>query len=88
MAMVLCPECGEETLVQMVSCPLCEEPLQQKQKNEKAKNVRLFCLSFAFIGGLGVATLTNMLGYTAWAMGLGMVGVCCMALFIVSLKSA
>lgn len=87
MTLVLCPECGEETMDQLVSCPLCDEPLAENQKNTKAENTRLFLLGLAFIGGLGAATLCNMMGYTAWAMGLGMVGLGCMAIFMLNLST-
>jgi hypothetical protein len=87
MALVLCPECGEETVDRLVNCPLCDEPLATGQKTEQAKNARLFFFGLAFIGGLGAATLCNMLGYTAWAMGLGMVGLASMAILILNLFS-
>jgi hypothetical protein len=85
MALVLCPECGEETVDQLINCPLCDEPLTESQKVEKSKNARLFFFGLAFIGGLGAATLCNMLGYTGWAMGLGMVGLASMAILILNL---
>ena len=85
MALVLCPECGEETVDQLINCPLCDEPLTDNQKAEKSKNARLFFFGLAFIGGLGAATLCNMLGYTGWAMGLGMVGLASMAILILNL---
>ncbi len=85
MALVLCPECGEETVDQMVNCPLCDEPLAESQKAEKMKNGRLFLFGLLFIGGLGAATVCNMFGYTALAMGLGMIGVICMVILTLNL---
>ncbi len=60
--------------------------VEQNQNSERTQNFRLCALSFAFIGALGAATLCNMLGYTGWAMGLGMIGLCCMAMFLLNLK--
>jgi hypothetical protein len=61
--------------------------VEQNQNAERAQNIRSCTLGFAFVGGLGAATLFNMLGYTGWAMGLGMIGLCCMAMFIINLKA-
>jgi hypothetical protein len=85
MALVLCPECGEETLDQLVNCPLCDEPLSERQEAEKPKNGRLFFYGLLFIGGLGAATVCNMFGYTALAMGLGMVAVISMVVLTLNL---
>lgn len=60
--------------------------LEQDQNVERRQNIRSCTLGFAFIGGLGLATLCNMMGYTAWAMGLGLIGLCCMVFFIGNLK--
>lgn len=87
MALILCPECGEETLDQLVSCPRCDVPLAAGKQSDKTKNARMFLFGLAFIGGLGAATLCNMLGYTGWAMGLGMVGIASMAILILNLFS-
>jgi hypothetical protein len=61
---------------------------EQNYKAERLQNIRNGALSFAFIGALGFATLCNMLGYTGWAMGLGMIGLCCMAMLILNLKAS
>lgn len=88
MALVLCPACGEETMDRMVKCPLCNEPLTASQEAEKTQNGRLFFFGLAFIGGLGAATLCNMFGYTALAMGLGMVGLISMVILTLTLFTA
>jgi hypothetical protein len=87
MALVLCPECGEETLDQLVSCPLCNEPLAESQKYDRVKNNRLFVLGAAFVGGLVAATLCNMMGHTVLAIGLGIVGVVSIALLLLGLNA-
>ena len=35
MALVLCPECGEETLDRLTNCPLCDEPLAEEKQQTK-----------------------------------------------------
>lgn len=87
MALAFCQECGEETLDQLVSCPYCDEPLATSKKNDKANSARLFFFGMAFIGGLGAATLCNMMGYTGWAMGLGMMGIISMVVLILNLQA-
>lgn len=87
MTLVLCPECGEETLDQLVSCPLCNEPLAANQKVDKTKNARLFIFGALFIGGLVTATLCNMMGYTVLAIGLGIVGVVSIAFLLLGLNA-
>jgi uncharacterized protein (DUF983 family) len=87
MALVLCPECGEEALAQLVSCPSCDEPLVTSQKSDKTKNTWMILFSLVFIGGLGAATMCNMTGYTGWAMWLGMVGIASMAALLLNLNA-
>lgn len=60
--------------------------VEQEQNVESGQNKRLTALSIAFIGALGAAMLSSMMGSAAWAMGFGVIGICCMAMFIVSLK--
>ena len=62
--------------------------VEQDQKVERGQNIRLITLSSAFIGALGLATLSSMMGYAGWAMGLGLIGICCMAMFIINLKTS
>jgi hypothetical protein len=87
MALVLCPECGEETLDQLVSCPLCNVPLAANQQNDRTKNNRLFLFGAAFVGGLVAATVCNMMGHTVMAIGLGIVGVVSIALLLLGLNA-
>lgn len=87
MAMVLCPECGEETMDQLVSCPRCDESLSKKQESSSAKNARLTFFGLAFSCGLIAATLCNMMGYTGWAMGFGTAGVVSMVALIFNLQA-
>lgn len=86
MALVFCPECGEETLDQLNNCPLCDEPLVKGLQGHTNRNRRLYFLGLAFLGGLVSATLCNMLGFTALAMGLATLGVLFLAAFIVKLN--
>jgi len=62
--------------------------IEQDQNVEKSQNARLIVLSTVFIGSLGAATLCSMMGYAAWAMGFGLIGICSMAIFIVKLKTS
>lgn len=87
MSLVLCPECGEETLDQLVSCPVCDKPLAAGQRIGKTKNNRLFILGAAFIVGLVAATVCNMMGHTFLAIGLGIVGVISIALLLLGLNA-
>lgn len=87
MAMTLCSECGEETLDQLVNCPRCDEPLSKKQESSSAKNARLTFFGLTFVGGLGAATLCNMMGYTGWAMGLGTAGIASMVFLVFNLQT-
>jgi hypothetical protein len=61
--------------------------IEQDQNVEKSQNRRLIVLTTVFISSLGAATLCSMMGYAAWAMGLGMIGICTMAIFIINLKT-
>ena len=87
MALVLCPECGEETVDQLVSCPLCNEPLTENQANNKAKDSRLTFLGMSAIGGLTTATLSNMMGFTVGAIVLGTAGVVSLAVLTFNMFS-
>ena len=62
--------------------------VEQDQNVERGENVRLITLSLAFVGALGLATLCSMMGYAGWAMGLGLIGICCMAMFVINLKTS
>jgi hypothetical protein len=62
--------------------------VEQDQKVEGGQNIRLITLSLAFVGSLGLATLSSMMGYAGWAMGLGLIGICCMAMFIFNLNTS
>ena len=87
MALELCPECGEEALDQLASCPHCDETRVTNQKSDKTKSARLFFYGLAFIGGLGAATLCNMMGYTGWAMGFGMLGLASMSALLLNMNA-
>lgn len=60
--------------------------MEQDQNVERKQNIRTCALGVAFIVGLGIATVTNMMGYTGWAMGIGLIGVCCMVMFIFNIN--
>lgn len=85
MAMALCQECGEELLDQMATCSHCTEPTAEQIVQEKRQSTRQMILGVTFIGSLGAATACNMFGYTAWAMGLGMIGLASMAILTLNL---
>ena len=87
MSLVLCQECGEETLDQLANCPHCDEPIPANRDIENRHNVRQLFFGVAFIGGLGAATLCNMIGRTGWAMGLGLASLSFMAILLLSLKN-
>lgn len=87
MALVLCPECGEQTLDRLVNCPVCDEQLVDKEARDKTKQSRFIIFGSVFVGGLIAATLCNMMGYTTLAIGLGVVGLLSMATLIVKLNS-
>jgi len=84
MALVLCPECGEETLDRLTNCPLCDKPLAEErpQKNEAT---RLLVYGGLFLCGLTAATLCNTMGYTRTAISLGLVGIIGMLALILRL---
>ena len=60
--------------------------IEQNQNVEKVQNKRLIVLSAVFLGSLGLATLSSMMGHAVWAMGLGLIGIFSMAIFIINLK--
>ncbi|MEN8730850.1 MAG: hypothetical protein AB1Z51_13790 [Desulfuromonadales bacterium] len=84
MALVLCPECGEETLDRLTNCPLCEEPLAE-EKQQIRDTTKLFIYGALFLGGLTGATLCNSLGYTRTAISLAILGVLSMVVMILKL---
>jgi hypothetical protein len=57
------------------------------QRANRMKNTRLFILGAVFIGGLVMATLCNMMGYTGLAIVLGIAGIVSIALFLLSLNA-
>ena len=73
MALVLCPECGEETLDRLTNCPLCDKPLAEEQQT--SETTRLLIYAVLFLLGLTVATLCNTMGYTRTAISLAIVGI-------------
>jgi uncharacterized protein YbaR (Trm112 family) len=87
MALVLCPECGEETLDQMVSCPVCDKPLAAEQHRDRAKTARLGFFGAVFLGGVLSATFCNMAGYTGFSMGLAIAGIAGLILFLINLTA-
>lgn len=87
MALVLCPECGEETLDRLDTCPVCDKPLAEGLKRTRTRNNRLYFLGLAFVGGLAAATLCNMTGFTSLAIGFAVIGVVCMAALILKLNA-
>lgn len=87
MALVLCPECGEETLEQLVNCPLCHEQLIDEEKKDRETHRRLVLFGLAFVGGLTSATLANVMGYATLALGLGAAGLAGMAALVVKLNA-
>jgi len=87
MALVLCPECGEETLDQLVNCPICANPLDSSKSSTNAKTARLLLFGLIFAGGVLTATLCNMMGLTRLAIGLGVVGLVGLGLFLLKLNA-
>jgi len=73
MALVLCPECGEETLDRLTNCPLCDKPLAEKPQT--SETTRLLIYAILFLLGLTAATLCNTMGYTRTAIILAIVGI-------------
>jgi len=74
MALVLCPECGEETLDRLTNCPLCDKPLAE-ERQQTSEATRLLIYAVLFLLGLTAATLCNTMGYTRTAISLGLVGI-------------
>ena len=72
MALTLCPECGEETVDQLSSCPICNEPLA-KTKQPAASGRYFFTYGGFAFGGLALGTVCNMMGFTKTAIGLGVI---------------
>ena len=72
MAMILCSECGEETLDQLNNCPICDQPLA-KEKHPSSTGKYFFTYGGFALGGLALGTVCNMMGYTRVAMGLGVI---------------
>jgi len=87
MALVLCPECGEETLDQLVNCPICANPLDSVQNSTGRKNDLSLLFGAVFVGGILSATICNMMGFTRWSIGLGVVGIAGLALFVLRLNA-
>lgn len=87
MSLVYCPECGEETLDRLTNCPLCNEPLVESLNKHKTKTKRLYFLGLAFVGGLALATLCNIAGYTTLAITFAVVGILCMAGLLLKLNA-
>ena len=84
MALVLCPECGEETLDRLTNCPLCDKPLAEElpQKNEAT---RLLIYGGLFLCGLTAGTISNTMGYPRTAICLGLFGIAGMLALIMKL---
>ena len=70
MALVLCPECGEEPLDRLTHCPLCN-----KERPQTSEATRLLIYGGLFLCGMTVATFCNALSYTRTAISLGLVGI-------------
>lgn len=87
MALVLCPQCGEETLDQLLNCPLCNYPLAESHKKRALLNGRLHFLGLAFVGGLAAATLCNMMGFTSLALVLTATALLCLAALVLKLNT-
>ena len=84
MALVLCPECGEETLDRLTNCPLCEEPLAEGPR-QASETTMLFVYGTLFLCGLIGATLCNTLGFTRTAVGLSIIGIASIVIMILKL---
>ena len=84
MALVLCPECGEETLDRLTNCPLCDEPLAIKRP-QTDETTKLFVYGALFLCGLTGATLCNTLGYTRAAISLSILGILSILVMILKL---
>ena len=84
MALVLCPECGEETLDRLTNCPLCNEPLAE-DKQQTSETTKLFIYGALFLCGLTGATLCNSFGYTRTAIILSLLGVLSLVVMVLKL---
>jgi len=84
MALVLCPECGEETLDRLTNCPLCDKPLTE-ERQQPSEATKLLIYGVLFLCGLTAATLCNTLGYTRMAISLSIVGIASIVVMILKL---
>ena len=84
MALVLCPECGEETVDRLTKCPLCDEPLAE-ERQPTSETTKLFIYGALFLCGLTGATLCNSLGYTRTAISLSILGILSILVMILKL---
>ena len=84
MALVLCPECGEETLDRLTNCPLCDEPLAEERR-QASETTKLFLYGALFLCSLSGATLCNTLGYTRTAISLSILGILSIVVMILKL---
>jgi hypothetical protein len=84
MALVLCPECGEETLDRLTNCPLCDEPLAEERQPTNEATKLLVC-GVLFLCGLAGATLCNTMGYTRTAITLSIIGIASIIVMILKL---
>jgi predicted nucleic acid-binding Zn ribbon protein len=87
MAMTLCPACGEETLDQLVSCPLCEEPLTKEQQKE-ISNQQLLWHGIVTLAAMTLATAGNAMGLTKFAIAMGVIFLISLVVFFFKLLSA
>ena len=84
MALVFCPECGEETLDRLTNCPLCDEPLTEGRQ-PTSETTKLFIYGGLFLCGLTGATLCNTQGYTRTAISLSLLGILSIVVMILKL---
>ena len=84
MALVLCPECGEETLDRLSNCPLCDKPLVE-ERPQISEVSKLLIYGILFLCGLTAATVCNSMGYTRMAVGLSVVGIASIVAMILKL---
>ncbi len=84
MALVLCTECGEETLDQLTNCPLCNKPLAE-ERQQTSEATKLLIYGALFLCSLAAATLCNTLGYTKMAIGFSIVGIASIVVVILKL---
>ncbi len=85
MALVLCPECGEETLDRLVHCPLCNEPLAPAMLQTKGHRSLATC-GVLFLAGLVAATVCNSFGHPRLGLLCAVIGVGGLAALIVTLR--